>query len=307
LLSPRVTRFAPSPTGLLHVGHAYAVMQLEQWATQHHASIILRMEDIDTTRCRPEWSQEIIKDLQYFGFNWHGAVRQQSQHLDDYHQALESLSDLGVIYPCFCTRKSMHDALQTNVPVEFHQYLLNKLDAYPQICRHLGAKEQHARMQSEAFSWRLNCEKANHLLQHPVTWSAAGKPRPVDVLGIGDVVLARKDIGTSYHMAVVVDDAIQGVSDVVRGEDLCASTPLHAVLQQLLGLPSPTYHHHRLLRHANDQRLAKSQQSISLKHLREAGLSCQHLRRYLHACEGVWNFLPDDSPSFIAQQLGSQP
>jgi len=298
-MEQRRTRFAPSPTGLLHVGHAYAAMQLEQWAEKNHADILLRAEDIDRTRCRPEWTQAIPKDLKYFNFSWHGEVRQQSQHLHVYYQALQSLCDLGVMYPCFCTRRMIQAALQKK-----NRSVSSQLDAYPQTCRYLSVYEQEKRMATEAFSWRLNCEKAKSLLQHPVTWSEADERHPVDIQSIGDVVLARKDIGTSYHLAVVLDDALQGITDVVRGEDLCTSTPIHALLQALLGLPSPMYHHHQLLRHANGQRLAKSQQSISLHHLREAGLCSEDLRYYLRTSNAVWDFLHTDSPSYIAQRLG---
>jgi len=295
----RRTRFAPSPTGLLHVGHAYAAMQLEAWGAKHHGEIYLRIEDIDKNRCRAEWTQAMVRDLQYFGFVWQGEVRQQSQALNVYQQALQSLRDLNVLYPCFCTRQDIQKNLQaTNFPE------IEKFDAYPQTCRYLSSSEQQQRMKLSAFSWRLDAEKAHALIQHPLIWQEGNQSHTVDIHGMGDVILARKDIGTSYHIAVVVDDARQGVTDVVRGEDLCPTTPVHVLLQALLGLPTPKYHHHQLLRHTNGQRLAKSQQSISLHHLREAGLCSDDLRYYLRTSNAMWDFLPTDSASYIAQRLG---
>jgi len=299
-MQQRRTRFAPSPTGLLHVGHAYAVMQVEKWAKAHDAEVYLRIEDIDNTRCRAEWVQAIPRDLHAFGFTWQGEVRQQSQHRQDYRQALQCLRDLGVVYPCFCTRKHIHDALQALATAT-----TEKFDAYPQTCRYLTSNEQQKRMKHERFSWRLNVDKAKAYLSKPLTWQEGEQVHLVDMDTIGDVILARKDIGTSYHMAVVLDDAMQAVTDVVRGEDLRSSTAIHVLLQALLALPSPHYHHHRLLCHSNGQRLAKSQRSIGLYYLQQAGLSPQNLRDYLCTSAGVWGFLPEDSPEYIVQQLGS--
>jgi len=294
------TRFAPSPTGFLHVGHAYAVIQIEQWATERDAKVLLRIEDIDPTRCRPQWIEPIQQDLQYFGFAWDREVRQQSQYLDHYQQALQHLRDLDVLYPCFCTRKKVQKDLQKNpMPSQ-------KFDTYPQTCKYLDRQEQQKRMAYEPFAWRLDCEKAMRMVQQPMIWSEQGETHTVHIQDMGDVVLARKDIGTSYHIAVVVDDALQGVTHIIRGDDLFSSTPIHVLLQHLLGLPTPIfYHHHPLLCHTNGQRLAKRNQSIHLRHLFEAGLSSQHLRDYLAHCGGVWSFLPDDSPTYIAHQLGS--
>ncbi|MDQ6953665.1 MAG: tRNA glutamyl-Q(34) synthetase GluQRS [Mariprofundaceae bacterium] len=293
------TRFAPSPTGFLHVGHAYAVMQIEQWARQHDANILLRIEDIDHTRCRPQWIEPIQQDLQYFGFVWDGKVRQQSQYLDDYQQALQHLRDLDVLYPCFCTRRDIQKALKKQ-PEPSHIF-----DPYPQTCQHLRTQEQQKRMACEPFAWRLNCEKAMRMVQQPMTWFEQGKIHIVHIQDMGDVVLARKDIGTSYHIAVVVDDALQGVTHIIRGDDLSNSTPIHVLLQHLLGLPTPVYQHHALLCHRDGERLAKRQQSIHLRHLFEAGLSSQHLREYLAHCGDVWHFPAHAYAIDIAQQLGS--
>jgi len=300
-MSQSRTRFAPSPTGFLHVGHAYAVMQLEQWAREHDANILLRIEDIDHTRCRPQWVEAIQQDLQHFGFAWDGKVRQQSQYLHDYQQALQHLRDLDVLYPCFCTRKQVQTALHKKPML--HQ----KFDSYPQTCKHLSTQEQHKRMMDEPFAWRLDCEKAASIIHETVSWSEQDETHSVHIQSIGDVVLARKDMGTSYHLAVVLDDALQGITHVIRGGDLSSSTPIHVLLQHLLGLPTPIYQHHRLLCHANGQRLAKSQQSLHLRHLFEAGLSSESLRDYLAHSNGIWDFPPNDSPSYIIQQLGSLP
>ncbi|MDQ6973647.1 MAG: glutamate--tRNA ligase family protein, partial [Mariprofundaceae bacterium] len=156
------TRFAPSPTGFLHVGHAYAVLQLEQWASQHNANIFLRIEDIDHTRCRPQWVEAIQQDLQNFGLVYDGKVRQQSQHLDDYQQALQRLRHLDVLYPCFCTRHDIQQALKKQPKS------LVFFDSYPQICQHLSPQEQQKRMACEPFAWRLDCQKAMQMIQHPM-------------------------------------------------------------------------------------------------------------------------------------------
>ncbi|MDQ6990573.1 MAG: tRNA glutamyl-Q(34) synthetase GluQRS [Mariprofundaceae bacterium] len=299
------TRFAPSPTGFLHVGHAYAVMQLEQWATKHDGEILLRIEDIDATRCRPQWIPAIQQDLKHLGFEWHGDIHQQSQHLKSYQQAIQHLRDMNVIYPCFCTRKKIKNAVQSQIKTQTQMSSIDLFDAYPQTCRHLNTQEQQKRMSSERFAWRLNCEKAAAIIHQPIQWAEQTKIHTVNIQHIGDVILARKDIGTSYHIAVVVDDAIQGITHVIRGDDLSSSTPVHVLLQKLLGLPTPIYQHHALLCHRDGQRLAKSQQSIHLRHLFEAGLSSQSLRDFLHHCDGVWSFPADTSAKYITQQLGS--
>ena len=271
---PALSRFAPSPTGLLHVGHAYAMMQLEAWAAQHHGNLLLRIEDIDRQRCRPEFIPKLLEDVAWFGMPCAASsVRQQSQHLDDYQQAIASLKALGVLYPCFCTRSST-------------AYLPN--GHYAGRCRQLSEYEQEQRIQYEAHAWRLHVAQAKQYLGQELIWQEDGQWMHHDVDCLDDVVLVRKDIATSYHLAVVVDDALQGITHVVRGDDLRDSTPIHVALQTLLGLPTPHYQHHPLLRYPNGQRLAKSRQSTSLQSLRQAGLSAADVRDVLAHCHGVW-------------------
>jgi len=236
------------------------------------------------------------------GVRWQGDVRVQSEHLSDYHQALKQLRDADLIYPCFCTRKK----IQTEVmQMGLAPHAEDMADIYPGLCRHLSAKEQHERMQHEPFAWRLDVEKAWQSVSQPLTWSDQGRDVVVSPDMMGDVVIGRKDIGVSYHLAVVVDDALQGITHVIRGDDLRSSTPIHRLLQALLGLPSPIYQHHALLCDRDGVRLAKRHQSICLKSLHEEGLSGDALGRYLLQSGGVWPFVASDSVHDIVKQLGS--
>jgi len=287
----------------MHVGNAFAALQCQQWALSQHADLLLRIEDIDFTRCRPEYSQSMIEDLQWLGIDWHGEIRQQSEHLPCYQDALAQLQERGLIYPCFCTRKHIQQEIK-NMGIAPHEEDMH--DAYPGICRDIPATKQQQRMQNEAFAWRLNVKKASEALDKPIYWlDELGTQHEIQPETLGDMVIARKDIGISYHLAVVVDDALQDITHVIRGDDLRSSTGIHRLLQALLRLPSPTYQHHRLILDIQGKRLAKRNQSTTLKSLREAGMSAQILRDFLMRKDATWAFAHDIPAHTIAQQLGS--
>jgi glutamyl-Q tRNA(Asp) synthetase len=277
----RVFRFAPSPNGYLHLGHAYSALFNANMARPSGGRLLLRIEDIDIARCRPEYEAAIYEDLAWIGFKWEGPVRRQSQHLADYGQALDSLRERGVIYPCFCTRADISRAIagRPNWPRDPDGSPL-----YPGTCRHLNAAERAARLASdEGAAWRLDMEKAIALVG-PLTWSEYDHENRVrriatDPQAWGDVVLARRDIATSYHLSVILDDAQQNITNVVRGNDLFASTSVHRILQELLGLPAPRYHHHALITDANGHKLSKSQGSPTLRDLRAGGMTQDQISR----------------------------
>ena len=265
-----ITRFAPSPTGRLHLGHAASALFAAARGT-----FLLRIEDIDPSRCRPEWTEGIFEDLAWLGLTWPEPVRCQSRHLEDYRAALGRLEGMGVLYPCFCTRKEIEDELR-RAGVAPHG---SEGPIYPGTCLRLGPAEREGRLAEGAEpSWRLDLAAALKITG-PLTWrdGRAGTVQARPEL-LGDIVVARKDIGTSYHLSVTVDDALQGVTLVTRGEDLFEATHVQRVLQVLLGLPEPEYHHHGLLRDEAGKRFAKRDRSCTLRSLREAGLSPEEVR-----------------------------
>lgn len=253
-----VSRFAPSPTGPLHLGHAYSALKAHDLARAQSGRFLLRIEDIDQTRCRPEWVDAILADLTWLGLAWDGDVTHQTARLAAYDAALARLQDQGLVYKCWCSRAEVAAAAGAPHGVG---------PIYPGTCR--GRAEPEA---GRPYSWRLDCQAAI-ALTGPLAWDdqAAGRIAADPTL-LGDVILARKDAGTSYHIAVVVDDAWQGVTDVVRGKDLWTATHVHRLLQALLDLPTPRYHHHDLVGDATGARLAKRRNSPSLAALRQAGV-----------------------------------
>ena len=261
-----VTRFAPSPTGELHLGHAYSARIAWARARETDGQFLLRIEDIDIRRSRREFDAAIREDLHWLGLDWDGAVRRQSEHFADYGRALDGLDARGLIYPCFCTRADI--AAATDAPHGPDGPL------YPGTCRHLPRAERRGRLAAgEEHCLRLDAEKAAgeagpYAFFDETRGTIEGQP-----LLFGDVVLARKDTPTSYHLAVTVDDHLQGVTLVTRGEDLLPSTHVHGLLQRLLGYETPRYAHHKLLTDADGRRFAKRDKSLTLRALRESGLT----------------------------------
>ncbi len=296
------TRFAPSPTGLLHVGNAYSALLCQQWAEKHHAALLLRIEDIDYTRCRPEFYRQIIDDLTWLGVQFQGEVVKQSDRHAIYRKALEQLQSLGVIYPCFCTRKHIQQEIE-RMGIAPHKE--DHSDPYPGICRQIDRHQSKTRMQHERFAWRLDVAEAMKLIGEPPVWSDQhGRRHPVSLSSLGDTVIGRKDIDFSYHLAVVVDDAEQGITHVIRGEDLLGSTPIHALLQRLLQLPAPVYIHHPLLTDSEGKRLAKRNRATTLKSLKEAGCDPEKLRNFILSNDTPrWPFATDNTAEVI-EQLG---
>lgn len=254
-----VSRFAPSPTGRLHLGHAFSAIRAHDFARARGGRFLLRIEDIDGTRSRPEHVETILRDMEWLGLRWDGEVVFQSQRLPLYEAALERLKAAGLLYPCFCTRADIAASL-----IAPHG---SDGSVYPGTCRGLDAPDL-----SRPHCWRLDMAKALATIVAPLTFEDSGRGIvTADPASHGDVVLARKDAPASYHLAVTIDDAAQGVTDIVRGEDLFAATHVHRLLQQLLDLPVPRYHHHALLTGTDGQRLAKRHNAPTLAAPREAG------------------------------------
>ena len=269
------TRFAPSPTGYLHRGHAYSALTAFGAAQAAGGRFVLRIEDIDATRCRPEFEAAIFEDLAWLGLEWETPVRRQSEHLDDYQAALARLEAERVLYRCFRTRREVAEAMASAPHGAMEVFRGGPLPA-DEEARRLAA--------SEPFAWRLSLDAAAKRLGgfDALTFLEEGQgviaARPE--LG-GDVVLARKDVGVAYHLAVVVDDALQGITHVIRGRDLAEATHVQRLLQALLDLSSPAYRHHPLLTSPDGKRYAKRDHAETLRSLRERGMSPAQLREEL--------------------------
>ncbi|UPT62143.1 MAG: tRNA glutamyl-Q(34) synthetase GluQRS [Hyphomonadaceae bacterium JAD_PAG50586_4] len=271
-----VTRFAPSPTGYLHLGHAFSALTAFDAAQAAGGRFLLRIEDIDQGRARPEFEAAIFEDLAWLGMNWEEPVRRQAEHMAEYAAPLESLMARELVYRCFRTRKEVAEAI-ASAP---HGASEDMFRGEP-----LPADEEAAKLAAgDAFAWRLSLKKARSVLG-PAYFTLVFE----DETGLvraepdkhGDVVLARKDFGTSYHLASVWDDALQGVTHVIRGEDLREAAHLHVLLQKLLDLPQPTYRHHRLILGEDGKRLAKRDQAATLRALRESGQTPARIRELL--------------------------
>ena len=274
------TRFAPSPTGPLHLGHAYSALYGHRLAEAKNGLWLLRIDDLDHSRSKPEWTQQIFDDLRWLGLAWPEPVRFQSQETASYQTALDTLARARLIYPCCCNRADIAQAAaapQEGVP-EFGP----DGRIYPGTCRHRRLSQAGA-----GDALRLNMRKAVRALQKSVTYEEFGtqlseritlKPEAL-IAQVGDVVLRRKDQGAAYHLAVVIDDDAQNITDVVRGADLSAATQIHVVLQQLLNIQTPRYHHHALIRDETGKRLAKRSDSEALSTLRNAGYSAQDITK----------------------------
>ncbi len=265
-----ITRFAPSPTGKLHLGHVYAAKYACDVASKSGGRFLLRFEDIDTTRVREEYYEEIEQDLHWLGIESTGSPLRQCDRLSAYSHALDKLKVMNAVYPCFCTRKEIQQEINslTNAPHGKESLL------YPGTCRNLSLAEKAMRLEAgDPHCWRLNSVAIRPIAERLFFTDQLHGKIVVDPDLLGDVVLARKDITTSYHLAVVVDDAYQEITDVTRGEDLLPSTHVHRILQNLLNLPETRYHHHRLILDTNGKRLAKRDDALSIKNLREQGRS----------------------------------
>lgn len=271
-----VTRFAPSPTGLLHLGHAYAAL-FARVAAGADGRFLVRIEDIDRSRSRRELEAGILDDLAWLGLVWERPVRRQSEHMEEYRAALARLEAAGLLYPCFCTRKTVTAEIAGAGAAPHGRSAI-----YPGTCRALSASERAARIAANApYALRFD-SRAAHRRAGALTFSDAARGTiAVDPDVLGDAVIARKDVPASYQLAVVVDDAAQGVTLVTRGEDLLDATHLQRLLQVSLGLPEPRYHHHPLLRNDAGERLSKRDGALSLKALREAGATPAEIRARL--------------------------
>ncbi len=293
------TRFAPSPTGPLHLGHAYSALLAHDMARAAGGDFLLRLEDIDQSRARPEWEDLIFEDLSWLGVSWDGPVLRQSERLDLYTDALTRLWNKGLLFACTCNRRDIQEASaapQEGVPTHGPDGLI-----YPGTCRDLPRTENTSLL-PETAALRLNMARALEESGLLKTATNAADPYvfamfeetgqgPNDetrlihtsethlVTGIGDVVLGRRDMGTSYHLSVVIDDADQGITHVVRGQDLFEATNIHALLQRLLGLPTPIYHHHKLIRDDTGKRLAKRDDARAIKTYRDAGHTPEDVRK----------------------------
>ncbi|MEX0809598.1 MAG: tRNA glutamyl-Q(34) synthetase GluQRS [Dongiaceae bacterium] len=272
-----VTRFAPSPTGYLHLGHAASALvgYDSARAAGSDGRFLLRIEDIDQARCRPEFEAAIAEDLGWLGLDWERPVRRQSEHMADYRAALDRLDARSLLYQCFCTRRDIAEA----VSAPHLQRPGPDGPIYPGICRHLDPGIRNARIAAgEPYALRLDAGRAA-METGPLVWHERDEgPVAVDPQIFGDVVLARKDVRTSYHLAVVIDDALQGITLVTRGRDLYAATHVHRLLQAVLGLPAPNYHHHALVTDAAGQRLAKRHDAMAIRAFRAAGEAPEAIR-----------------------------
>ena len=273
-----VTRFAPSPTGLLHLGHAYSALFAQGEAKRLGGRFLLRIEDIDTLRCKREFEDAIFEDLEWLGIKWETPVRRQSDHMDDYAGVLERLKGMGILYPCFCSRREIRREI-TAANSAPHQG--PEGPHYPGICRGMEVEQADKRKDAgEPFALRLDTNKALSLIKTSLVWrDADGNEHAAHPESFGDVVLARKDILTSYHLAVSIDDDLQGVNLVIRGEDLLPATDVHRLLQELLGLKVPTYIHHHLLKGEDGKRFAKRDKSQTIRALRDSGKTAEDIKK----------------------------
>jgi glutamyl-Q tRNA(Asp) synthetase len=295
-MPPPVFRFAPSPNGYLHLGHAYSALLNFNLARRMGGRFLLRMEDIDATRCRPEFEAAIHEDLAWLGISWETPVRRQSEHFARYREAVEKLAGLGLIYPSFESRAEIARLVAQREARAPWPRDPDGAPLYPGPAKSLSLDERERLLaRGEPYALRLDmaaaCARAGAL-----SWKELGEG-PSGETGVvaaqpeawGDVILARKEMPTSYHLSVVIDDALQGVTDVVRGRDLFWSTSVHVLLQQLLGIPQPVYRHHRLIEDASGHKLSKSTQATALRELRGQGAAPEDIRSLVGLSDGSRN------------------
>jgi glutamyl-Q tRNA(Asp) synthetase len=275
-MTPIMTRFAPSPTGRLHLGHAHAAIFAWRTARESGGRFLLRIEDIDPLRCRPEFTDAILEDLAWLGLDWDGEPLVQSRHLQDYAGSLAALSARGLLYPCFCTRAEIAREVAASAAAPHGP----DGPLYPGTCRRLASADRAARIAAGApHAWRLDMAAALGAVAAGLSFAEAGEGRiACDPAQFGDAVLGRKDVPASYQLAVTQDDARQGVTLVTRGQDLKPATHLQRLLQALMGWPEPGYAHHALLLGPDGRRLAKRDRAATLADLRAAGHSAGELR-----------------------------
>jgi glutamyl-Q tRNA(Asp) synthetase len=280
-----IFRFAPSPNGMLHLGHAYSALLNEQLAKKSNGRLLLRIEDLDRLRCKPRFEAAIVEDLAWLGLRFDTPPRRQSEHADDYAAALARLEEKGLIYPCFCSRSARALASQGRRDPD-------GAPLYPGTCRSLAPSEARTRLaRGEKAAFRLDMRRALDAALGQLFWSEYRESEVASEIAVapaawGDVVLRGPDLAASYHLAVVVDDALQGVTDVVRGRDLLAATAVHRLLQALLSFTALRYRHHRLVLDPNGGKLSKSRQSASLAELCKRGLSPGEVRAALGFGDG---------------------
>lgn len=292
-------RFAPSPNGWLHLGHAFSALTVFDRARAAQGRFILRIEDIDIGRTRAEYVEGIYQDLKWIGLSWENPVRRQSECFPAYEEALQCLRKMDLLYPCFATRKEIIDTITDGgIPLDRWPRDPDGGLVYPGIYKGISEPERSNLLwEGRSFAWRLDMSKAKALAEKinggPISFQESGPqnlPTPtsrthtictITPERFGDVILARKDVPTSYHLAVTVDDADQGITDVVRGQDLFAATDIHRLLQVLLGFPAPRYHHHRLIRDDTGRRLAKSARDQGIREWRQKGLSPADIRKMI--------------------------
>ena len=283
---PPVFRFAPSPNGHLHLGHAYSALLNFDRARESGGRLLLRIEDIDAMRCRPEFEAAIYEDLAWLGIAWETPVRRQSEHLSDYGAALDKLSALGLVYPAFESRAEIARLVAAREAGELWPRDPDGAPLYPGDAKSLPAGARAQLIASGApYALRLDMAAACRRIDG-LSWKELGEGPDGEHGAVaarpeawGDVILARKETPTSYHLSVVIDDAIQGVSEIVRGQDLFHATAVHRLLQILLGLPEPAYRHHRLIRDEAGRKLSKSSRSTGLRELRAAGITPAGIRQ----------------------------
>jgi glutamyl-Q tRNA(Asp) synthetase len=284
-----VFRFAPSPNGRLHLGHAYSALLNAELARRWGGRLLLRIEDIDVTRCRPEFEAAIYEDLAWLGLAWETPVRRQSEHFAQYRAAAARLKEQGLLYPCFCTRGEIAAEVARREAESGEGWPRDPEGGpiYPGTCRRRPRRDTEAPIAAgRPHAWRLDMDAALEAAPgpHPFTrLLASGQDERAIAVPArwGDAVIVRKEIPTSYHLSVVLDDALQGVTHVVRGTDLGAATDLHVLLQRLLDLPTPAYRHHRLIRDGDGGKLSKSLKSEPLTRLRERGVTAAEVREAL--------------------------
>ncbi|RCS24045.1 tRNA glutamyl-Q(34) synthetase GluQRS [Phyllobacterium salinisoli] len=283
-----VFRFAPSPNGLLHLGHAYSALLNARMAGENGGCFLLRIEDIDTARCTPELEKRMIDDLHWLGLSWEEPVRRQSQHFADYQTALDVLIEAGLVYPAFMSRGEVRARIEERMGEGGEwPHDPDGVPLYPEDERTMSQSERRRRIaDGEPFAWRLDVPRAMIRYGRNLFWDESGAGPEgetgriaADPARWGDVVIARKETPTSYHLSVVIDDALQGITHVVRGRDLFHATAVHRLLQEILGLPVPLYHHHDLIVDEHGRKLSKSRGDTALAALRQAGLQPEDIRR----------------------------